>query len=56
MLLAFMDLEKGYDRVDREALWSVIVIQMYGIGGKLLSAVKSFNRNSRACVRAGRGE
>ncbi len=27
---AFMDLEKAYDRVDGEALWSVL--QMYGIG------------------------
>ncbi len=28
---AFMDLEKAYDRVDREALWSVLKI--YGVGG-----------------------
>ncbi len=30
---AFMDLEKAYDRVDREALWSVLYI--YGVGGQL---------------------
>uniref|UniRef100_UPI003EB93A31 RNA-directed DNA polymerase n=1 Tax=Klebsiella pneumoniae TaxID=573 RepID=UPI003EB93A31 len=31
---AFMDLEKAYDRIDREALWTVL--RMYGIGGRLL--------------------
>ncbi len=30
---AFMDLEKAYDRVDREALWSVL--RIYGVGGQL---------------------
>ncbi len=30
----FMDLEKVYYRVDREALWSVLKI--YGVGGQLL--------------------
>ncbi len=30
---AFMNLEKAYDRVDREALWSVLKI--YGVGGQL---------------------
>lgn len=50
--LAFMDLEKAYDRVDREALWKVL--RMYGVGGKLLGAVKSFYVGSRACVRWGR--
>ena len=48
---AFMDLEKAYDRIDREALWTVL--RMYGIGGRLLKGVKSFYRNSRACVRVG---
>ncbi len=28
---AFMDLKKAYDRVDREALWSVL--KLYGVGG-----------------------
>ena len=45
---AFMDLEKACDRVDREALWRMLT--MYGIGGKLLSAVKRFYVDSRACV------
>ncbi len=34
---AFMDLEKAYDRVDREALWSVLKI--YGVGGQLLKGI-----------------
>ena len=51
MFWAFMDLEKAYDRIDREALWTVL--RMYGIGGRLLEGVKSFYRNSRACVRVG---
>ncbi len=53
MFWAFMDLEKAYDRVDREALWSVL--QMYGIGGRLMRAVKSFYEGSRAGVGVGRG-
>ena len=48
---AFMDLEKAYDRIDRAALWTVL--GFYGVGGKLLAAVKSFYKNSRACVRVG---
>ena len=51
VFMAFMDLEKAYDRIDRDALWKVMGI--YGIGGKLLSAVKSFYIESRACVRVG---
>lgn len=48
---AFMDLEKAYDRIDRDALW--VVLEGYGVGGKLLNGVKSFYVNSRACVRVG---
>ncbi len=51
---AFMDLEKAYDRADRDALWSVL--QIYVIGGRLMRAVKSFHEGSRTCVRVGRGE
>ncbi len=39
---AFMDLEKAYDRVDREALWSVLKI--YGVGGELLKGIQAFYR------------
>ncbi len=39
---AFMDLEKAYDRIDREALWSVLKI--YGVGGQLLKGIQAFYR------------
>ena len=48
---AFMDLEKAYDRVDRDAMWNVL--RLYGVDGKLLSAVKSLYVGSKACVRVG---
>ena len=31
---AFLDLEKAYDRVDRDAMWNVL--RLYGIGDRLL--------------------
>ena len=34
MYFAFLDLEKAYDRVDRDAMWNVLIL--YGIGGRLL--------------------
>ncbi len=43
------DLEKAYDRVDREALWSVLKI--YGVGGQLLKRIQAFYRD--ASVRVG---
>ncbi len=43
-----MDLEKDYDRVDWLALWDVLKI--YGMGGKLLSVIKSFYEKASACV------
>ncbi len=48
---AFMDLEKAYDRIDTEGLWTVLGLS--GQGGRLLKGVKSFYVNSRACVRVG---
>ena len=48
---AFLDLEKAYDRVDREAMWKVM--RIYGIGGRLLQAVESMYASSKACVRVG---
>src|SRR5215469_10087545 len=50
--MAFMDLEKAYDRVDREALW--MVLSKYGVRGKLLEAVRGFYANSRVCLRVDR--
>ena len=37
--VGFMDLEKAYDRINREALWQVL--RMYEVGGKLLNGIKS---------------
>ena len=48
MYVGFMDLEKAYDRVNREALWQVL--RMYDVGGKVLNGVKSRYVNSLACV------
>ncbi len=48
---AFMDLEKTDDRVDREALWSVL--KLYGVGGQLLKGIQAFYREANACVREG---
>ena len=51
MYFAFLDLEKAYDRVDRDAMWNVL--RLYGIGGRLLRGVKSLYAGSKACVRVG---
>jgi hypothetical protein len=51
MFVAFMDLEKAYDRIDRQAMWDVLM--MYGVGGKVLSAIKSMYEESVVCVRIG---
>ena len=42
--VGFLDLEKVYDRVNREALWQVLKIW----GGKLLSGIKSMHVDSTA--------
>ena len=47
----FMDLENSYDRVDRDALWQVM--QLYGVCGKLLKAVHSYNVGIKACFKIG---
>ncbi len=44
-----MDLEKAFDRVDWLALWDVLKI--YGVGGKLLSAIQSFYEEASVCVK-----
>ena len=45
--VGFMDLEKPYDRVNREELWQVL--RMYDVGGKLLNDIKSTYVNSSLC-------
>ena len=47
--MGFIDLEKGYDRVNREALWQVL--RFHDVGDKLLSGIKSMYFDSLACVR-----
>ena len=47
--VGFMDLEKSYDRVNREALWQVL--RMYDVCGNLLNGIKSMYVNSITCVR-----
>ncbi len=39
---AFMALEKPHERVDKEALWSVLTV--YGVGGRLLKGIKASYR------------
>ena len=51
MYFAFLDLEKLYDRVDRDAMWNVL--RLYGIGGRLLQGVKGLYVGSKACVTVG---
>ena len=51
MYFAFLDLEKAYDRVHRDAMWNVL--RLYGIGGRLLRGVKSLYVGSKAWVRVG---
>ena len=37
--MGFIDLENGYDTVNREAQWQVL--RMYDVGDKLLNGIKS---------------
>ena len=46
---ALMDLEKAYNRFDREALWNVLKI--FGVEGQLLAGVKAFYRKASAYMR-----
>ena len=54
LYVAYMDLEKAYDRVDRDAMWKVL--GMYGVNGNLLSAIQSLYEESEARVRVCRKE
>ena len=46
LYLGFMDLQQAYDRINREALWQVLVI--YDVGGKLLNRIKNMYDGSEA--------
>ncbi len=48
---AFIDLEKAYNRVNREVLWSVL--RIYDVGGQLFKRIQVFYREANACVRVG---
>ena len=54
LYVAYMDLEKAYDRIDREAMWRVL--GSYGINGQLLKTVQSFYEKKEVCVRVCREE
>ena len=54
LFVAYMDLEKAYDRIDRDAMWRVL--RMYGINGNLLRAIQSLYAESEARVRVCREE
>ena len=41
-----MDLEKAYDKIDRHGMCQML--SAYGVGGKLMKAVHSFDVDSRA--------
>ena len=45
----FVDLEKAYDCIPRDKLWAVLL--QCGIGGQLLTAIKSLYMHSEVCVR-----
>ncbi len=47
----YMNLEKAYNKVDREALRSVL--QIYGVARQLLKGIKAFYGEANACVRVG---
>ena len=49
MYVGFMDLEKVYNKVNREALCRVL--RMFDVGGKLLNGIVRVYINSLACGR-----
>ena len=53
-MLVFIDLQKSYDRVNREALW--LVLRIYDVRSKLLGVTKSMYVDCLACVREKWGE
>ena len=49
--IVFIDLEKAYDKVYREALWRVL--HECGVDGYLIRIMSSLYNGSRACMRLG---
>jgi hypothetical protein len=46
---AFIDFSKAFDRVDRGLLWTKL--QMKGVDGHMLQALKSLYQNTQSCLR-----
>ena len=51
--MGFVELEKPYDRVSREALWQVLII--YDVGIKLLNSIMRIYAYGLECMRVKRG-
>ena len=49
--VAFMDLEKAYDKVRREALWRVL--HEFSVDGYFIRSMNSLYNGSRTCVTLG---
>ena len=43
-ICSFIDLEKAYDKVNRELLWNVL--EEYGVPARMLDAIKGFHKNT----------
>ena len=54
MYVGFIDLEKAYGKVNREALWQVL--KMHDVEGKFFNGIKSMYVDISACVRVKEGE
>ena len=52
--MSFIDLEKAYDRVNRESLWRVP--RMYDVGDKLLNGIVGIFVNSLTYIKLEGGE
>ena len=48
--VAFIDLEKTYVRVDREALWNVLIMYVEGL---LLEGIKLYYKEASTCIMGG---
>jgi hypothetical protein len=54
--IAFIDMEKAFDRINRNNLWKVMREDHYGIDPKLIRVVKSIHRFTRNKVKCGEVE
>ena len=49
--VAFIDLEKAFDRINRNSLWRVLQHQDYGINPKMIRIIKSIYENTESRVK-----